>query len=92
VQWTPSIAACPAEFITSPIFAKWKNNLLVGALGFEELRRLVIVNNKVTKQELIMKGYGRVRDIKTSPDGSVYVLLNKPDMIIRLSQGPAVKK
>jgi glucose/arabinose dehydrogenase len=68
----------------SPI-GKWKNNLLVGALGFEELRRLVIVNNKVIKQEMIMKGYGRVRDIKTSPDGSVYVVLNKPDMIIRLS-------
>lgn len=85
VQWTPSIAACPAEFITSPLFANWKNDLMVGALAFEELRRLVIVNNKVIKQEMILKGYGRVRDIKTSPDGSIYVLLNKPDMILRLS-------
>jgi glucose/arabinose dehydrogenase len=92
VQWTPSIAICPAEFITSPLLAKWKNNLLIGALGFEELRRLVIVNNKVIKQEMIMKGYGRVRDIKTSPGGSVYVVLNKPDMIIRLSHRTAVDK
>lgn len=65
---------------------------MVGALGFEELRRLVIVNNKVIKQEIIMKGYGRVRDIKTSPDGFIYILLNKPDMILRLSPRPAVKK
>lgn len=85
VQWTPSIAVCPAEFITSPLFAKWKNNLAIGALGFEELRRLVIVNDKVIKQEMIMKGFGRVRDIKTSPDGSLYVLLNKPDMILRIT-------
>jgi glucose/arabinose dehydrogenase len=85
VQWTPSIAVCPAEFITGPPFSKWKNNLLVGALAFEELRRLVIVNDKVTRQELLLKGWGRVRDIKTAPDGSVYVLLNKPDMILRLT-------
>ena len=69
LQWTPSIAVCPAEFMTSPLFSKWKNDLLIGALGFEELRRLVIVKNKVTRQQLIMKGYGRVRDIRTSPDG-----------------------
>ena len=92
VQWTPSIAVCPAEFITSPLFTNWKNNLIVGALGFEELRRLVIVNNKVVKQEMILKGYGRVRDIKTSPDGSLYVLLNKPDMILRLTPQPVLKK
>ncbi len=65
---------------------------MVGALAFEELRRLVIVNNKVIKQEMIMKGYGRVRDIKTSPDGSLYVLLNKPDMILRLTPQPRLRK
>lgn len=85
VQWTPSIAVCPAEFCTSPLFPKWKNNLMVGALAFEELRRLVIINKKVTKQEMIMKGVGRVRDIKTSPDGALYVLLNKPDMVLRIT-------
>lgn len=85
VQWTPSIAPCPAEFCTSPLFPKWKNNLMVGALAFEELRRLVIVNKKVTKQEMIMKGYGRVRDLKFGPDGALYVVLNKPDMILRIT-------
>ena len=85
VYWTPSIAVCPAEFVSSPLFGKWKNNLLVGALAFEELRRLVIVKNKVVKQELLLKGYGRVRDLKLGPDGKLYVVLNKPDMIIRLT-------
>ncbi len=83
--WTPSIAVCPIEFSTSPLFPDWKNNLLVGALAFEELRRLVIEGDKVVKQEMILKDYGRVRDIKTSPDGAVYVLLNKPDMVIRIT-------
>jgi glucose/arabinose dehydrogenase len=83
--WTPSIAVCPAEFITSDLFPKWKNNLLVGALAFEEIRRLVIVDNKVTEQELILKGVGRVRDLKIGPDGKLYVLLNEPDVVLRIS-------
>jgi glucose/arabinose dehydrogenase len=91
VQWTPSIAACPAEFCNSPLFAKWKNNLFVGALAFEELRRLVIVNQKVVRQDMILKNYGRVRDIKFSPDGSLYVVLNKPDMIVRITPAQKVK-
>jgi len=85
VVWTPSIAVCPAEFVTGDLFPRWKNNLLVGALAFEEIRRLVIVNNKVMEQEMILKGVGRVRDLKIGPDGALYVLLNNPDMVLRIS-------
>lgn len=83
LHWTPSIAVCPAEFVTGDLFSKWKNNLLVGALAFEEIRRLVIENSKVTEQEMILKGVGRVRDLKVGPDGALYVLLNSPDMVLR---------
>lgn len=83
-QWTPSIAVCPAEFCISPLFPKWKNNLMVGALAYEELQRLIIDKDKVIGREMIFKGFGRVRDIKTGPDGAIFVLLNKPDMIIRI--------
>lgn len=85
VQWTPSIAVCPAQFSTSPMFPKWENDLLVGALKFEELRRLVIENNEVIKQEILFKDYGRVRDIQTGPNGNLYVLLNSPDAIILIT-------
>jgi glucose/arabinose dehydrogenase len=84
-QWTPSIAVCPIEFCTSPLFSKWQNNLFVGALAYEELQRLVLDKDKVVSREMIFKGYGRVRDIKMGPDGAIYVLLNKPDMVIRLT-------
>ena len=93
IQWTPSIAVCPAEFCTSPLFPKWKNDLMVGALAFEELRRLVIEKNKVKEQEMILKGSGRVRDLKFGPDGALYVLLNKPDMVLRITpDGKMVSK
>lgn len=83
--WTPSIAVCAAEFVNSPQFPKWKNNLLVTALKFEELRRIVLDGHKVVEQEILMKGKGRVRDVKFSPDGSLYVLTNSPDAVLRLS-------
>jgi glucose/arabinose dehydrogenase len=84
IHWTPSIAAGTAEFVVSPLFRKWKGNLLVGALAFEELRRLVIQNGQVVEQEMILKGIGRVRDVKFGPDGALYVVLNRPDKILRI--------
>ncbi len=83
-QWTPSIAICPAEFYTGSLFPEWENDLMIGALAHEEIRRLVIEENRVISQEVIMKGVGRVRDIKTGPDGALYALLNHPDALIRL--------
>ncbi|HLL94814.1 MAG TPA: PQQ-dependent sugar dehydrogenase [Spirosoma sp.] len=83
--WTPSIAVCPIEFVTGPRFARWKNNLLVGALKYEEIRRLVIDGDQVREQELLLKGYGRIRDLKMGPDGALYVLTNAPDTVLRIT-------
>ena len=77
-QWTPSIGVCPIEFVESPQFPAWRNNLLVGALAFEELRRYVIESNKIVGSEMLLKGMGRERDIKTAPDGSIFIVLNHP--------------
>lgn len=85
LHWTPSIGVCPAEFVSGDSFQKWNNNLLVGSLAFEEIRRLVIEKDKVTSQEMILKGVGRVRDLKFGPDGALYVLLNGPDMVLRIT-------
>jgi glucose/arabinose dehydrogenase len=30
-----------------------------------------------------MKDRAEVRDVETSPDGSIYILLNKPDAIMK---------
>ena len=83
--WTPSIAVSEIEFIESPLFPEWQNHLLVGALAYEEVRRVELAGDSVLTQEIILKGYGRVRDIEINPDGSIYVLLNSPDMLVRLT-------
>lgn len=84
-KWTPSIAVSAIEFVTSEKFSKWKNNLIVTALAFQEIRRLVIDGDRVLEQELILKGYGRVRDVKFGPDGAMYLLMNGPDEVLRVS-------
>lgn len=82
--WTPSIAVSAIEFVHGNRFPLWQNNLLVGALAFQEIRRLVIDNDKVLQQEILLKGYGRIRDLKFGPDGYLYVLTNDPDEVLRI--------
>ena len=83
--WTPSIAVSAIEFVNSPLFPRWQNNLIVTALKFEEVRRLVIDGARVSEQEILLKGYGRVRDVKFGPDGALYVLTNTPDGLLRIT-------
>ena len=82
--WQPSIATCGLSFYRGDKFPKWKNDLFVGALAQQEIRRLRLVDHKVTEQEVVLKGIGRVRDVTDGPDGMIYVILNGPDRVIRL--------
>ncbi len=82
--WVPSIATSPLTFYTGSLFPQWKNNLFLGSLASQELLRLVVDGDKVTHQEILFKGIGRVRDLINGPDGSLYVVLNEPDRIERI--------
>jgi glucose/arabinose dehydrogenase len=87
--WTPSIAICAIDFYRGKAFPQWKDNLFVGALAFQEVRRLVLENGKVTHQEVLFKNVGRVRDVVSGPDGSIYVAFNQPDRIARIAPAKA---
>ena len=82
--WVPSIAVCGLDFYLGEKFPKWRNDLLAGALVQQEVRRIRIADRAVVDQEIILKNIGRVRDVAAGPDGLVYVVLNKPDRIVRL--------
>jgi len=85
LYWKPSTAVCGIEFYQGEAFPRWQNKLLVGALKFEEVRLLDIEADRVMHQEVIFKNFGRVRDIGLDPEGNIYVVVNKPDRIIKLS-------
>ena len=84
LYWTPSIAVCAIDFYSGDRFPRWKNDLLVSSLASEDLRRLRIENGRVTKQEVLFKGIGRIRDVVAGPDGLVYLAMNTPDRVVRL--------
>lgn len=87
VDWTPSIAASQLEFYTGDKFPRWKHQLFVGSLGTQKLQRLVIDGGRVVHTEEVFKQLGRVRDIKTGPDGLIYIALEaigKPGRVVRL--------
>ncbi len=83
--WTPSIAVCGLDFCRGEMFKKWKNHLLVGALKYEQVSLLDIKDNRVLHEEVILKNAGRVRDVACGPDGAIYVVLNSPDIVLRLT-------
>lgn len=73
-HWTPSIAPSGMEFVTGEKYPKWEGNLLVGSLKFEYLERIVLDDNDSVVQRIKeLDGIGRVRSIIQSPDGVIYV-------------------
>ncbi len=85
IHWTPSIAVFSLDFYRGDLFSKWRNNILVSSLKYRELKRLTLDGDKVTSQETLVKGIGRMRSVKTSPDGAIYVLFNDPALILRFT-------
>lgn len=83
--WKPSPALCGLDFYRGGLFEKWENKLLVGALKYEEVKLLSLEGNRVIHEEVILKNAGRVRDVECAPDGAVYVLLNEPGSILKLT-------
>jgi glucose/arabinose dehydrogenase len=86
LYWRPSIAVSGISFYDGDMFPYWESRLLVGALAYEEVRLLNIKEDRVIHQEVILKDMGRIRDVITGPDGAVYVVLNEPGKVLRLSK------
>lgn len=83
--YRPSTAVCGLDFYDASLFPKWKNHLLVGALKYESVDLLTVEADRVMHSETIVKGLGRVRDVAVGPDGAVYVVLNQPGTVLRLT-------
>ncbi|GGO88720.1 hypothetical protein GCM10011348_44830 [Marinobacterium nitratireducens] len=87
--WDPSIAPSGLAFYRGDRFPRWQGNLLVGALKYELLSRLVLENGEVVAEEQLLKGeIGRIRDVDVGPDGYVYLLTDEsPGRLVRLEPG-----
>ena len=79
-KWVPSIAPSGMAFYTGDKFPRWRGNLFVGALRDRMLVRLVVDGKQVLKEErLLRNAIGRIRDVRTGPDGFLYLLNDDSD-------------
>ena len=88
--WVPSIAPSGMAFYSGDRFPRWKGDLFVGALRDRMLVRLKLDGERVVKEERLLKGaLGRIRDVRSGPDGYLYLLTDESDGVLaRLEPAP----
>jgi len=88
LSWVPSIAPSNIQFYNHNMFKDWKGDLLVTSLKFHMLLKLEFKNNKLIKEEIILRGckkhkepckkIGRMRDIEIDKSGNIYIISDEP--------------
>jgi glucose/arabinose dehydrogenase len=77
--WVPSIAPSGMALYQGDLFPAWQGNLLISALAGREVRRVVLDGDTVSAQESLFTELGqRFRDVRSGPDGAVYLLTDSP--------------
>lgn len=73
--WTPSIAPAGMTLYDRQLFPDWRGKLLVSALAAKQAHVLTLQGEEVVDDQVVFNELGeRLRDIRTGPDGAVYVL------------------
>lgn len=82
--WDPVIAPSGMDFYEGDLFPEWQGDIFVGGLATKRVSRLTVEGGRVTGEEWLAMP-GRVRDVKTGPDGAIYLALeDAPNQIVRI--------
>jgi glucose/arabinose dehydrogenase len=79
IEYSPAIAPASGMFYSGKEFPEFRGNYFFGALRGEALYRVVLDGRSVTKQEKIVTGLGRIRDVAQGPDGYIYFSTSNRD-------------
>lgn len=86
--WVPSIGISGMMIYTGDRFPRWRGNLFVGGMIGEQLARLTLNGQRVVNEETLVQQMGRIRDVRQSPDGYIYLVTDdrdgKPTAILRM--------
>ncbi len=87
LHWTPSIAPAGMAWYDGALFPAWRGSLFVAALKERSLRRVPMKAGQPQAQETLFTELGeRLRDVRTGPDGSLYLLTDSADgRVLRVS-------
>ncbi len=85
-QWTPSIAPSGMTIYEGRLFRQWRGDLFVTSLVFGHIERLDLENGKIVGSEILFKDLDpRLRDVRTGPDGALYVLAETKGQLLRIT-------
>lgn len=86
--WVPSIGTSGLALYTGNAFPHWRGHLLAGGLAGQEVTLLELDGQRVVREESLVKGLGRIRDVRQGPEGFVYLAIDdrgaQPSAIVRL--------
>jgi glucose/arabinose dehydrogenase len=90
--WVPSIGVSGLALYEGDAFPHWHGRLLAGGLSGERITLLELESGDVVGEETLLRGIGRVRDVRIGPDGLIYVAIDNRDgdetPILRLEPVP----
>lgn len=80
LHWTPSIAPSGMTLYTSDLFPQWRGDLLVGGLVTRQVHRVSLENGQAREVGTLFGELDeRIRDVRTGPEGAVYLLTDSAD-------------
>jgi glucose/arabinose dehydrogenase len=71
--WVPSIATSGLMIYTGQRFPAWNGNVFVGGMAGQQLARLTLDGQEVVAEETLLRGFGRIRDVRQGPEGYIYI-------------------
>lgn len=89
--WVPSIATSGLILYQGDAFPHWRGHLLAGGLTGKQVALLKLDGKSVVREETLAHDTGRVRDIRTGPEGYIYLAIDDSDKassILRLEPVP----
>jgi glucose/arabinose dehydrogenase len=90
--WVPSTGVSGLALYQGDAFPNWRGHLLAGGLSGQRIDLLELDGTEVIREEVLVRGIGRVRDVRIGPDGYVYIALDDRDgeetAIVRLEPVP----
>lgn len=77
--WVPSIGISGLMVYTGDRFPNWRGNLFAGGMVGQQLARLTLKGQTVVREETLVPQMGRIRDVRQSPDGFIYLVTDDRD-------------
>jgi glucose/arabinose dehydrogenase len=97
IFWVPSIANAGITFYTGDKFPAWKGNLFVSGMvearipNSGQIQRIVLSKDagEIRREAFFRDFRQRIRDVKQSPDGYLYVLTDEdPGVVLKIEPAP----